>query len=249
VSTDPLRIIAAGDIAIREATDDDGRTVEGYAYRWGELTEAGGTEEYGNLAEGFERGAFADAIADRGGRLWPMLDRHKGTTVAGIAFAEDDIGLAYRGRLLDTQAARDYAASVPAGNDGVSLEFMYRGATSVKRGKSIIHTRIPRIAALAGAYVPAHQGASVALRDTGGNMDPQESTTTVEPVAIAERGIAVTAGPVDLTADQVRELATSAATEAMRGFAERGQFGGLASTADPLAGYKSLGHLFGAAYN
>jgi HK97 family phage prohead protease len=248
VSTDPLRIIAAGDIAIREATDDDGRTVEGYAYRWGELTEAGGTEEYGNLAEGFERGAFLDAIAERGERNWPHLDRHKGTTVAGIRFFEDDIGLGYRGRLLDTPAARDYAASVPAGNDGVSLEFMYRGATSVKRGKSIIHTRIPRIAALAGAYVPAHQGASVALRDTGGIMEPQEPTT-VEPVAIAERGIVATAGPVALSPDQVRELATSAATEAMRGFAERGQFGGIASVADPLAGYKSLGHLFGAAYN
>jgi len=244
--TDPIRIIAAGDVAIREATETDGRTVEGYAYRWGELTEAGGTEEYGNLAEGFERGAFADAIADRGGRLWPMLDRHKGTTVAGIAFHEDEVGLAYRGRLLETQAASDYAASVPAGNDGVSLEFMYRGATSVKRGKSIIHTRIPRIAALAGAYVPAHQGASVALReDTGGNMDT-ESTTTVEPVEIAERGIVATAGPVALTPDQIRELATSAATEAMRGFAERGKFGGLSSEADPLAGYKSLGHLFGA---
>jgi phage head maturation protease len=244
VSDEPIRIVAAGDIAIREATDDDGRTVEGYAYRWGELTDAGGTEEYGNLAEGFERGAFLDAIAERGERNWPHLDRHKGTTVAGIRFFEDDIGLGYRGRLLDTPAARDYAASVPAGNDGVSLEFMYRGATSVKRGKSIIHTRIPRIAALAGAYVPAHQGASVALRDTGGIMDPQEPTT-VEPVAIAER--TVTAGPLALSPTEIRELATSAAVEAMRGFAERGQFGGLGSVADPLAGYTSLGELYKAA--
>ena len=244
--TDPIRTIAAGDVAIREDTDGDGRTVEGYAYRWGELTDGGGTAEYGELAEGFDRGAFVDAIADRGGRPWPMLDRHKGTTVAGITFTEDDTGLAYRGRLLDTQAARDYAASVPAGNDGVSLEFMYRGATSQKRGKSIIHTRIPRIAALAGAYVPAHQGASVALRETGGIMDTQEPTI-IEAAPVAERAVVATAGPVALTGEQVRELATSAAVEAMRGFAERGQFGGLSSISDPLAGYRTLGELYKAA--
>ena len=248
MSDEPIRIIPSGDVAIRDDAEGDGRTVEGYAYRWGELTEAGGTAEYGDLAEGFDRGAFVEAIASRGERPWPMLDRHKGTTVAGVTFTEDETGLAYRGRLLDTQAARDYAASVPAGNDGVSLEFMYRGAKSVKRGRSIIHTHIPRIAALAGAYVPAHQGASVALRDTGGNMDPQEPTT-VEPVAIAERGIAAQGAALALSPDQVRELATSAAVEAMRGFAERGQFGGNASTADPLAGYKTLGHLFQEAYH
>jgi phage head maturation protease len=241
--TDDLRIIEAGDVAIRDDAEGDGRTIYGYAYRWGELTSSGGTAEYGPLAEGFARGAFAPAIAARGDRPWPFLDRHRGRPVAGVRFMEDETGLRYEGRLLNTQAARDYAEEVAAA-PGVSLEFMYRGAQSRREGKSIIHTAIPRIAALAGAYAPAYEGASVALRDTGGIMDTTETTT--EPIAeraVTAEGVALSA----LTPDQVRELATSAAVEAMRGFAERGAFGGNASESDPLAGYRSLGELFAAA--
>jgi len=249
--TDDLRTITAGDVAIRADEGADGRTLYGYAYRWGELTDAGGTAEYGQLSEGFDRGAFAPAIAARGDRPWPYLDRHGkdgGRPVAAVRFAEDDTGLRYEGRLLDTVAAREYAESIPAGNDGVSLEFMYRGASSRKAGKAIYHTAIPRIAALAGAYVPAYGGATVALReDAGGSTTVEEITTpTAEPVA--ERSDAAEApGLASLSADQVRELARGAATEAMRGYAERGAFGGLSSQSDPLAGYRSLGDLFTAA--
>jgi len=234
-----LHTISGGDVAIRADESGDGRTLYGYAYRWGEL--AGGTAEYGDTAEGFDRGAFLPAIAARGERPWPFLDTHKGRTVAGVRFAEDDIGLRYEGRLLDTTAASDYAATVPAGNDGVSLEFMYRGATSVRRGKSIIHTAVPRIAALAGVYVPAYGGATVALRDdTGGSIVDE-----ITPAAVTETE--APPAPAPLTASQVGMIATDAATEALRGYAERGAFGGLASVSDPLAGYKSLGELFGAA--
>ena len=213
-----LHTISGGDVAIRADESGDGRTLYGYAYRWGEL--AGGTAEYGETAEGFDRGAFLPAIAARGERPWPFLDTHKGRTVAGVRFAEDDIGLRYEGRLLDTTAASDYAATVPAGNDGVSLEFMYRGATSVRRGKSIIHTAVPRIAALAGVYVPAYGGATVALRDdTGGSIVDE-----ITPAAVTETE--APPAPAPLTASQVGMIATDAATEALRGYAERGAFGG-----------------------
>src|SRR6188508_1673732 len=112
--SDDLRVITAGDVAVRSDAEGDGRTLSGYAYRWGETTPA--TAEYGNVPQGFERGAFVDAIAARQGRPWPYLNVHGGTPVAGIQFSEDDIGLRYEGRALDTIAAREYLATIPAGN-------------------------------------------------------------------------------------------------------------------------------------
>ena len=178
---------------------------------------------------------------DRGatGRPYPYLDRHRGTTVAGITFEEDEIGLRYEGRLLDTAAARDYAATIPAGNDGVSLEFVYRGAKSRRQGRTIIHTAIPRIAALAGEYVPAYEGATVALRGGGQEM-PEDTTTTAE--APAERA---EAGPVPMTREQIAALATDAATEVMRAYAERGAL--TSAPTDPMLAYASLGELVHAA--
>lgn len=236
-SDDGIRTFGGGDVAIRDEGEDDGRTIEGYAYRWGELTSEGATAEYGELAEGFERGAFAGAIAARGDRPFPYLDRHRGTTVAGIAFAEDEIGLRYQGRLLTSQAARDYAESVAAGNDGVSLEFVYRGATSKRRGKTIVHTAVPRIAALAGSYAPAFTGATVAVRDEQRGNPMPEIDTPAEPVAPA--------GPVAMSPDAMRAIATDAATEVMRAYAERGTLTRVAE--DPIAGYASLGEIVQAA--
>ena len=56
------------------------------------------------MSEGFERGAFAPAIADRGDRPHPFLDRHEGRVVGGVRFDEDDTGLHYTGRLLGSAA-------------------------------------------------------------------------------------------------------------------------------------------------
>jgi phage head maturation protease len=122
-----LRRISTGDVAIRAEADGDGRTLDGYAYRWGETTP--GAEEYPGMLEGFERGAFQSAIAERSGRPWPYLDRHGGNVIGGIRFDEDATGLHYSGRLLDTNAAREYAATVEV-NNGVSLEWLTRGVKS-----------------------------------------------------------------------------------------------------------------------
>ena len=62
----------------------DGRNISGYAYRWGELSRSG-TAQSGGLREGFERGAFADAIKERGGRNWPHLDTHYDRAGAALA--------------------------------------------------------------------------------------------------------------------------------------------------------------------
>lgn len=243
---DGLRYITGGDVAIREDAEGDGRTIEGYAYRWGELTAPGATPENGNLREGFERGAFADAIAARNGRPFPYLDRHgppaggDGRVIGGVTFEEDDTGLHYTGRLLDTPAARDYAAAVPAGYDGVSLEFLYRGAVSKRTKGTIVHTRIPQIAALAGAYAPAYSGATVALREEAHTM----TDTTADTIGTTETDVQAVAGPVALSREQVLSLATDAATEVMRSYVERGPAQG---TPDPLDAYPSLGALYLAA--
>lgn len=232
--------IGGGTVAVREDAQGDGRTVYGYAYRWGEFTPTGGAEEYPGLSEGFDRGAFAQAIAARGDRPWPLLERHFGTTVGAVRFSEDAIGLRYDGRLLDTQAAADYAATIPAGNDGVSLEFIRRGLVSTRRGSSIIHSRVPLIAALAGTYAGAYSGATVALRQDGGHMETTPATVEAPIVATTEATPAVVAGPLPLTRDQVAAIAQDITTEAMRAYAERSPAG----PADPLGQYASLGDVF-----
>ena len=246
--TDDLRTVTAGSVAIRADADSDGRNVYGYAVRWDEQTEEGGAVETPGLREGFARGAFAGAIQERGGRPWPLLDAHRsrgGRVVGSVSFSEDDIGLRYEGRLLDTQAARDYAASIPAGNDGVSLEFLYRGAQSKRSKGAIIHTAINRIAALAGEYIPAYRGATVALRQDGGLDMAEDTTATVEEPT--ERGDAIPA-PFGMSREEMITLARETATEVVRGIAERGGWQ-TSGVKDPFHGYKSLGELMKAAYS
>lgn len=255
---DGLRVIAVGDVAIRESTEGDGRTISGYAYRWGDRTDIGGTREAPDLAEGFDRGAFLPAIAARGNRPWPMFDSHGGSIVAGVRFSEDEIGLRYEGRLLDTPAAREYAATIPAGNDAVSLEFLYRGTRPRREGRALIHTAIQRIAALAGAHMPAFQGATLALRTDGGPImehcrhcgaELAPNTTCQCAGAVAERATAqraeADARSVPLSREQISALATDAATEVMRQYAERGAL--TTTGTDPLAGYATLGEMVHAA--
>ncbi len=259
-ASDGLRIIAAGDIAVRESTEGDGRTISGYAYRWGDRTDVGGTREAPDVAEGFDRGAFLPAIAARGARNWPHFDQHGGNVVAGVRFTEDAIGLRYEGRLLDTPAAREYAATIPAGNDAVSLEFLYRGTQPRREGRALIHTAVQRIAALAGAHMPAFQGATLALRNDGGdNVEHcRHCGAEIAPNAacqcagaVAERGTAQRAESnapptvTPLTREQIGALATDAATEVMRQYAERGALTQTAS--DPLAEYHTLGEMVHAA--
>ena len=225
-----IRRLATGEVVIRAEGDGDGRNLDGYAYRWGETT--AGAAEFPGMEESFDRGAFGPAIAARGGRPWPYLDRHEGNVVGGIQFNEDDTGLHYSGRLLDTVAAREYAATVEV-NNGVSLEWVMRGAKSKQVGKSVIHQSVPRIAALAGEYVPAYAGANVALR--GGNAMTEE---TPQPEPKPEP-------PTPLTREQINALATDAATEVMRQYAERGAL--TRTDTDPLAQYGTLGEMVYAA--
>lgn len=235
-----LRIFEAGNVAVRDG-DSDGRSVSGYAYLWGQLSR-GGTLETGGRREGFERGAFAEAIAARGDRLWPYLSAHQkngGRPIGGIRFAEDDKGLRYEGRLMDNEAAREYAAAVnEAGQDEVSLELLLDPSSMKRKGDSIIHGKVARIAALAGVAFAAHEGATVAIR--------QEEHMETE-VEIPVQGGTVQAGVVPLTREETAALAQRAAEDAARGFFERMAEATGGKAPDKYEKYHNLGELILAA--
>jgi HK97 family phage prohead protease len=267
-----LVTFASGSVSVRADTDGDGRNLDGYAYRWGDLTDPWATAEYGPAREGFERGAFADAIAERGGRPFPYLDKHRergGTVVAGVHFAEDDIGLRYHGRLLDTPAARAYAQEATV-NDGVSLELI-PGEVRRPDGRTVIHTKVRRLAGLAGEYVPAYRGATVAIRGQEGSMDTKCKDCGAElqlgiahtctnsdkpaegaPAAGEAQSAAERAGAgmirATMAPDSIRQLVTETVNESVRRLSERGAL--ISRGSDPFAdlrGYGSLGELVGAA--
>src|SRR4029077_6381020 len=150
----------AGTIALRDELDGDGRNVEGIAVPYG-VPVRGPTQEYGDATETFQRGAFAEYV-EAGGRL-ALLDRHDGVVVGMAHAQETDQGLAYRGRLLDSQPARDYAERVAAGMDAVSIEFT-PGRVQRARG-AVTHVAGAIAHGIAGTYRPAYQGATVAVRE------------------------------------------------------------------------------------
>lgn len=271
-----LHTLHAGTVAVRAAEAGDGRTLEGYAYRWGELTDPWATAEFGPAREGFDRGAFDEAIAERGGRPFPYLDKHRergGTVVGGVNFFTDNVGLGYRGRLLDTPAARSYAAEATV-NDGVSLELI-PGEVRREAG-NVYHTKVRRLAGLAGEYVPAYRGATVAIRGQEGNsVDTKckecgaelqlgiahecrnsdrpaegQSAPAASPEAqqAAARAAALGGWTAAPATESIQALVRDTVNEAVRRLAERGSVAGAA--ADPFAdlrGYQTLGLLVRAA--
>lgn len=230
--TEDYRTTAAGELAIRAqaAGDPDGRTIEGLAVPYG-VTVSSPTAEYGELREAFAPGSFRDALAARNGQPVAILDTHRGTVVGSAELHEADDGLRFRGRLLTSSAARDYAERVGAGISGVSIEFL-PGRVARTRG-GITHLAVRAIGAIAGAYAPAYTAAGAAIREASA-METTESTATettaTEPEAIRE---AVSAATHAAVAELGRELRESMA--AMRsapnadGWAElRRTFGELA---------------------
>src|SRR5262245_30583141 len=217
----------------------EGRNVSGYAYRWGEVTRSA-TSQSGGLREQFERGAFAAAIAERGGRPWPFLDTHYdkgGRTVAGITFSEDEIGLRYSGLLVESEAARNYAAGVAAGSDEVSLEVFTAGDQSRRQGDVVIHKSVRRIGALAGVPYGAFAGATVAIHSDGGQDMPEITELETQIAALDAK---VTAAPVPLTEAQTAAIAKQIAEDVSRSYAEQL---GTQTSKHALAGFHSLGEM------
>lgn len=238
--SDEYRKFDAGKVAV------EGRRLSGYAYKWGELSRSGSAQA-GGLREGFERGAFLAAIAERGDRNWPYLDTHYdkgGRSVGGIRFSEDEIGLRYEGLLLDNDAARNYALGVTdAGSDEVSLEVFVAEDKSTRKGDALIHKTVRRIGALAGVPYGAFAGATVAIHEDAGGLSMPEMEEL--QTQITDLQAMVKAGPLPLTEDQTRAIAKTVAEDVARSYAETI---GKPAPKHALAEFHSLGELMVAAY-
>lgn len=218
--------------AIRDATEGDGRTVEGIAVTYGQPVR-GGTAEYGNATESFAPGAFADIIAsvERGERI-PITDVHEGVTVGYADHLWDEAdGLHYSGRLMAVTAARDFAERVANRIMRMSIEFL---PGAVQRGRdSVTHTKVAALGAIAGSHFPAYAGTSVAVRTVEGSSVAEETTE----VAVTE---APPIKPVMIGADQMAAIARQITDETIRSYAARGAFGGNAAPVDPFAEFRGL---------
>lgn len=239
-----------GDIAIRDDAEGDGRTIEGLAVPYNVETIAGATREYGAYREAFDPGAFAAAIAARAGRPTPIVDGHDGTVVGGAELVETPEGVRFRGRLLTSQAARDFAERVAAGLVRPSVEFLI--GETYRKGDTVRHRTARGIAAIAGVYKPAYGDAvSAAVRSQQGGSQtmPEIIETPAEPAEpVATRDLAGAIGPA-MSTEGMRSLMHEVAIEAYRAIAERG---GLGADSEPhpmadLFGYRSLGALVTAA--
>jgi phage head maturation protease len=241
-----VRADLAGSMELRDAeTEGDGRSISGTAVPYNEPVR-GATREFGNAIETFAHGAFRDVVAEvASGRRIPIIDAHDGTPVGYASELEDTpAGLIYRGRLLATAAARDFAEQVAARVMGVSIEFLpgeVRRATN-----AVTHTRVRMLGAIAGSYRPGYAGATANVRDMEANRMPDPNPTpepTTEP----------TPEPTPtITTEQVsgiaRQIARIELTEARRAWSEEAA-GGQTDAWQSLRSYRSIGDLMLAIVN
>ncbi len=217
------------DLAIRDATEGDGRTIEGVVMVYGEPVR-GSTREYGSSVETFAPGSFRDVIA-KGDRI-PVVDQHYGEPV-GYAdrLWEDGSHVRFSGRLFSMQAAKDFAERVAGGVLRVSAEFL---PGEIKRGAgTVTHTRVKALGAIAGSYFPAYAGTSVSVRSVEvQNVAEDNETLPDKPAVIAGELVGVSRA-------EAAKIAQAITDDAMRSIAARSAFGGEAVT-DPFADWRGL---------
>jgi phage head maturation protease len=213
--TELLHVTTEGSLSVREDAEGDGRTIEGIAVPYGKPTRSGATREYGNRREAFRQGAFASVMARRGDRPFPAIDVHDGTVIAGVRLSDTPEGLRYSGRILNTQAARDWAEAAREGLIAPSIEFA--PGKYAERGDVVEHTDVAAFGGIAFTYKPAYDGTTVAIREavvpeneTGATPDPLAGRS-VEDVVRAGGGV-----KLDMTPAQIHALVTEAADEAYR---------------------------------
>lgn len=155
-----------------------GRRLEGVALPYGVSIVAPETGAIERWAPGAFRAEAGRWRARGDGARLPLLNRHGGEVVGTIEeLLDTPAALRFRGELLETAAARDYAAQVEAGANGISVEYdlssrgrrLSSGGTEYTEG---------RLFAIAGSHAPAYDGARVALRNRGGGaaMPPRNTT-------------------------------------------------------------------------
>lgn len=147
------------DVSI-EGIEDDG-TFEGYASLFDRVDMS---------RDIVERGAFANAIAQRGASGVRMLFQHDPAQPIGVwtSIAEDDYGLKVRGRLsTGSDKAREVRALIRDGAlDGLSIGFkVVRGRTDPRTG--IRHIRQADLWEISVVTFPMQAGARISLKAEG----------------------------------------------------------------------------------
>ena len=222
----------------------DGRTLEGIAVPYGERVEL-----RAGVWETFAPGAFAQDVAAWNARAdgarVPFVSSHPGEgsrTVLGTVeeLTDTPAGVRFRARLVDTQAAREYAELVRAGANGVSVEFAPVGPLRVGRDGALRH-QAARLLAIAGAVAPAYDSARVAVRsrrvetmtdptrpDESPDDTDQEETqdqggeaTTAAPLEVRETRMSAPAGRITIPSDQERRSREVQVVGRMTGSAPR----------------------------
>lgn len=115
----PLELVRSLPLVDVEVT---GRTLEGQALRWDTLYRVtdDGRRYY---TEGFRRGAFTDAIRDRG-PWWELRREHEDYRLGRVGFTEADAGLVFSATMDFGDAGDDELELVRAGRRaGVSIRY------------------------------------------------------------------------------------------------------------------------------
>ena len=137
------------------------------------------------IREAWAPGAFGEDIAAwaarQDGRKAPHRPRHGERPVGVTTFQDGKDGVLFRTTLFDTPAARDYAAEVAAGINGISVEGMWNEKPRRLRDGTILH-RSGKIHGIAGSDNPAFDGAHVALRDMEEVMNETPAPPSPEPI-------------------------------------------------------------------
>ncbi len=194
-----------------------------------------GTPEFGSATEEFVAGAFRDHPTV------VLLDQHNGKPISGRLPAREtaDGWVTDGGRLLDTEAAREFAASVREGVVGPSVEFDARGSDKRKTQTGIAHTRVKRVGGVAATYRAAYSG-SFAVR----HMEGQ--TVTEEIIEAAPEPTPQTApAPATITKGDMAVVAQRITDEAIRNYAAQSLLEGRAGVVDAFSEFrgKSFGEL------
>ena len=219
------------EFAIRE--DGDGLYLEpSLLVPYGE--QITGTPEFGSATEEFEMGAFRDHPTV------VLLDVHNGRPISGrLPARESERGwMTDGGRLLNTEAARDFAASVREGVVGPSVEFDAQSSEKRRTKTGIAHTRVKRVGGVAATYRAAYSG-SFAVRHMEVPTVAELQETPPEPTPVPPPTPAPAPEPAIRQAD-IAVVAQRITDDAIRSYAASQLLGGRGGAIDPFAEYRGL---------
>jgi hypothetical protein len=142
------------------------------------------------------------------------------------------------GKLMNTEAAREFVASVREGVVGPSVEFDAAGSEKRRTKTGVSHTRVKRVGGVAATYRAAYSGSFAVRHMEGPNVAEDIVETTPEP----EKPVPA---PVTITKNDMAVVARAITDEAIRNYAASSLLDSRGGPADLFADFrgKSFGEL------